>query len=501
MNYTEIMNLRREGNVLMAYANAQELLEKFPDDVWAKRAMVWCVYDLVKENASFENREVFMEKMQELYDLTVGTDESMVVNNTSWFILKHVKDCKSHNFLQAEYFDTLFGIFRELPWGRGTKEYSILMKSFLEIRNEWAGFAEFCEWWGLDNFIPEDYNKEEFNGRSTMALVERVYVAYSKALLVQSEQGINNRESMVVMVDRLSNAIVTHPEYQYPLFYKAKLLMAMGRNEEAVESLRPFVMRKQRDFWVWQLLGEASSDENTRFSCYCKAMLCNAPEDMIVALRFAIANEMEHRGLYDLAKAEVIHVMNTYREKGWRSKAEIDGKSQESWWSTTNPATDNDLRAFYNENKEDAEQFLFEGMPEVIIMVTYVNEERGIANAITADKKGCFFKYSKLRMFKRNAPQKYSVFVLKVEKMEEGRLLNILTIKNDDGTYKERFVRSYEGSLEKREGQNFGFVNHEIYIPGNMIGTKSNGDQVRGEAVEVLNRRRNTWGWQAISIQ
>lgn len=501
MNYSEIMSLRKEGNILMAYENAQELLAKFPDDMWAKRAMVWCVYDLVKENASFENREAFMEKMQEMYDLTVGTDESMVVNNTAWCILRLLKDCKRHDFVQAEYFDTLFRSVREMPWGKGTKEYSILMKAFLEIRNEWFGFASFCEWWGLDNFMPEDYEKEVYNGRSTMALAERVYVAYSKSLLAQSEQEINCHESMEVMVDCLSRAIESHPEYQYPLYYKAKLLMALGNNERAVECLKPFVMKKQNDFWVWQLLGEAASEDSTRFSCYCKALLCNAPEEMIVALRFTMAKEMENRGLYNLAKAEVLRVMETYRNNQWRSKAEIDSKSQESWWTTAIPATNRELRDFYNENKEEAEQYLFADMPDVAIMVTYVNEERGIAHAVTADKKDCFFRYSRLRMFRRNAPRKYSVYVLRVEEIEEGRPLNVLAIKNDDGTYKERFVRSFEGSLVRREGQDFGFVNHEIYIPRNLIGTRSNGDHVRGEAIEVLNRRRNTWGWQAISIQ
>ena len=51
--------------------------------------------------------------------------------------------------------------------------------------------------------------------------------------------------------------IKAHPEYTYPTFYLAKMLLKCGRNEEAIMELKPFVRQKSGDFWVWELLGDA----------------------------------------------------------------------------------------------------------------------------------------------------------------------------------------------------------------------------------------------------
>lgn len=65
-----------------------------------------------------------------------------------------------------------------------------------------------------------------------MSIVEQAYIAYSKKLLDGEIVGPHfndrmiNKDKINEFIPKLDVIINDHPEYDYPAFYKAKLLLA-----------------------------------------------------------------------------------------------------------------------------------------------------------------------------------------------------------------------------------------------------------------------------------
>ena len=48
----------------------------------------------------------------------------------------------------------------------------------------------------------------------------------------------------------LSEVVDNYPDFQYPAYFHAKLLLALGDKNNILESLLPFAKKKRNDFWV-----------------------------------------------------------------------------------------------------------------------------------------------------------------------------------------------------------------------------------------------------------
>ena len=121
----------------------------------------------------------------------------------------------------------------------------------------------------------------------------QAYVAYVKHLLPKQTQFgeiIFNKEKAMAFMPILSDIVGNHPQFQYPAYFNAKLLLAFGDKDNMLVSLLPFAKKKRNDFWVWEILAEAfSNDPDKVFDCYCKALSCQSPEEMLVNLRQKMA--------------------------------------------------------------------------------------------------------------------------------------------------------------------------------------------------------------------
>jgi len=94
------------------------------------------------------------------------------------------------------------------------------------------------------------------NGKEVMAIAEQAYIAYAKHLLPkQTQHGeiIFNKDKAEAFLPVLSQIVEDYPQFQYPAYFNAKLLLALGDKDNMLESLLPFAKKKRNDFWVWEL--------------------------------------------------------------------------------------------------------------------------------------------------------------------------------------------------------------------------------------------------------
>ena len=175
MAFKQVMEMRKIGNQTEAYEMALNDYQQTPEDIWAKRAMSWCLFDALKANASCAQKEVFVSKLMEVKELEIPGDETMFWNKVVWPINAFVRDCSGKG--QWDDLTTLFAAIKDFPFVKPCKEYSVLLNAFLTGKEEWDGIVAFCDWWGFDNLGKKTMNARCYRtGRKCLFLWLRVHI-------------------------------------------------------------------------------------------------------------------------------------------------------------------------------------------------------------------------------------------------------------------------------------------------------------------------------------
>jgi hypothetical protein len=498
MSYKEVTQLRKSGEIGKAYEMAKADLEASPEDIWAKRALAWCDYEFLKENANSSKRELFLESLKDIQNMGLPSDEVYIFDSIPWKVLSLLSDCHKKESYSEEYLNSIFETIKQMSFTKPSESYSILFKAFLSMRGIWLGFKTFCEWWGFENFQGQDYNSEKLNnGEKIMSLAERGYIAYSKELLRTSSEGKLETDKILAFIPLIENLSSKHPEYQYPPYFIAKLHLALDDKAGATNALKPFALKKQSEFWVWQLLGEAAEDTEMCFSLYCKAMLLPAKVEMTVKLRETMAFMLQKRGFYNEARCEVDKAISTRKENNWGIDKLLTEMASREWYLKATQASD--IKEFYRRNSVLAESFLFAEIKQTPILITYVNKDKGMASFVDAERKGGWFNYLKTKCFKNAYPKENNIYLIRSNNMSSISITTIIDAEpTKENKYTEPFIRNYSGSVHITANK-FGFAN-DVFIPATLLIGVSDRQEVSGEAVISYDKRQSRWGWKAISI-
>jgi hypothetical protein len=535
MSYREVMNLRKSDELKVAYEMASIDLEKarkkhnfisiddlFNDNeevnldventvdndqnysiLWAKRAMGWVLHDLLKNAALKKDYDEFKEHLISLKDLSLLSSEKMIFDSCAWQIGKFVFALQNAPNIDYQKIDALFEIIKDFHFTKPSKSYSFLYKAFQKNHQNWSNFLAFADWWDFENFENKDYLKEEYNGTNIMSVAERAYIAYSKKLLEGEpvdqfgHQKIVDKDKIQSFLPKLDSIIERYPEYQYPAYFKAKLLLALGDDEQVLSVFLPFAKQKRNDFWVWELMAELyKEDKEKKFACYCKALSLKTPEDFLVKIRQAFTVLLLERKLYDEAKTEIQKVIETRQKQGWSLSEELVKWTKQQWYEAANPNLDN--KAFYLNYTKQAEELLFQGIPEEIIVVEFVNENKSILNFVKDRQKFGFFNYAG----SLTKPKIGDLLKVRFHGGDQDGFFKILTAKKVESSLNSEAIKDFEGTLKLIAPMNFGFV-EDVYIEPRVIidAALKDGQQIKGRALLSFNKRKNEWGWKSFKTE
>lgn len=503
MSFKEIKELRKSGKINEALEMANQALETDPENIWNKRAAAWVYYDLLKQNSSAENFDQFLENLQKLRSLNLPEDEKMVFNNTAYQIGKVIFALDNGEHTDFNKINTIFEEVQHFHFTRPAESYSFLMKAFQKVYKSNTKFLAFADWWGLENLLTEDFLPEEYNGRSLMSLAEKVYDTYAKQLLVTdtieghpARVSEENLEKIRTFLPKLSQLIEDHPEYQYPPFYKAKLLLLLGNEENALSAFIPFAQQKQNDFWVWDLMAGIFPEEDERqFACYCKALSLKTPEDFLVKLRQKFAAILVKKQFYAEAKTEIERLIKTKTEKGWKISPHINQWTESPWYVETTAFKNN--KQLYDHHKGKAEEILFSDIPEEVIAVEFVNRDKKILNFVKDKNKHGYFKYSGLL----KNPQIGNLFRVRFNGEGKNGFYKLHSARPAAENDACSALRSFTGDFKLLTPQNFGFVEDVFMDPGLVKQHNlKNAVKVSGKALLSFNKKKNEWGWKAYQI-
>jgi hypothetical protein len=262
-----------------------------------------------------------------------------------------------------------------------------------------------------------------------------------------------------------------------------------------LESLLPFAKKKRNDFWVWEILAEAfSGDPEKVFACYCKALSCKSPNEMLVSLRQKMARLLISRKLYNDARTEIDLLVNARTEHGFKMPAEVINWKTMDWYRKAVPSKSN--FGFYKAFIPIAEALLFSDVPEESVIVEFINSDKKILNFIATENKFGFFKYDR---FFSDVKVGDTLKVRFQGGSNEGIHFLYTAIKFDDKIFKNQFIKEVSGKVKISHGKSFGFIDDVFIHPSMLIKYNlENEKEFRGWAIKTYDKSKSIWSWKLL---
>lgn len=464
-----------------------------------KRNISWVYYDFLKQNGSQEHFDAFIFWLNEIKNLQLSVEEKMLFEQLCWQIGKMAFSLIKSNPQDHNNGIRLFEAIQSFHFPKPSEGYSFLFKALHKSLKETDYYIQFADWWNFKNFMSNDFQKEKRpNGKEVMAIAEQAYIAYAKHLLpkqTQHSEIIFNKDKAEAFLPVLSQIVEDYPQFQYPAYFNAKLLLALGDKDNMLESLLPFAKKKRNDFWVWEILAEAfSSDPEKVFACYCKALSCKSPDEMLVSLRQKMARLLIARKLYNEARTEIDLLVHARTEHGFKIPAEVTNWQAMDWYKAA-VASKNNFR-FYNNYVPVAEALLFSDVPEELVIVEFINSDKKILNFIATETKFGFFKYD--RFF--SEVKIGDVLKVRFQGGIEGGMHQLYTaVKVNDETFQKQFIKEVSGDIKIPAGKPFGFI-EDVFIHPTLVTTLklSDGMHFNGKAIKSYIQEKKQWIWKLI---
>lgn len=508
----QITELRKQGNLDQAYTLGQQKMQADPNDIWIKRAFCWVCYDFIKIAIEQNDEEAFYAKINEIAELDLDVNqESMLFQSIWWTITKWVNG----NIMPIENKEQrrllvfrLLEEIQQLPKFAPSEAYSAFAKAIHRASKEFLEYVYIMKKVDMSLLSDEDKYPTTYNDRQITPLWEQMLNSYSKCLLnLLQYLTINNMTEELKQtkyeVERhicvLKDSLSRFPNYEYTLYYLAKLMIALGNNSAAINNLMPFVRKRSKDFWVWNTLAEAlrDTDPQTAMSCCCRGLLCNAQEDKKVSLHESAAIVFASCGYYSAAKKEVL-TANQIRMKYWGkpiTKQTVLNLNNNPEYAKAQANENN--HSFYEEHLALAEQLVYADMTKPIL-ITYVNQEKHIANFIGSDQSYGFFRYKGIL---KNHPQTNEVYEAAMELIDEEKF-NLCWCKKFSGQNCDTpFFKRIQGFVKRIREQGFAFVENTFISP-ELVKTHNlqDGDAIEAVAILSRDRKKNKFSWAIHTI-
>lgn len=501
--FSEISNLRKAGKLQEALEAAQNWLAVDTDNFWAKRALSWVYYGFLKQYVEADNFGEVCTQVDAIIELDLPKGEDMLFESLAYSLGKFFFQVSRNGSPDGAEIYALFGKIKSLPFPKPSKSYSFLLKSLHKGLKDSLHYKELIEWWGLRNFLAEDFDKAEVNGRKIMCLAEQVLIRYSKQLL-PSKADIHFGQEVNVEAIRdfipFLNAIVSkYPSLTFLPYFEAKLMIAAGDGEDALKAILPFARQKQNEYWVWQVLAESyPGNPEYQIACYARALTCNAKEEFLVNIRMELAELLIREEMCAEAKSEVEKSCEIRTLNGWKIPSKMSVWQKADWYQQTESGTDNS--DFYSKYLSLADEILYQDMPFQTGVINFVNPAKRIAGFVVSKSVSGAFQWDllgekpeigqsiELRLLERNG--------------ESGKWFKVLSVKNSNRTPEGGLIKEFSGKFYKRANWVFGLVD-EVFIPPSVV--EENGlnsdDLVCGKAILSFDRKKGQWGFSAFEVK
>ncbi len=491
-NIRDITGMCKAGQVQEAYRLAKEGYASDASSPWAQRALGWALYYTIKNEAEHNDYAKMIEHLDELksLDQLTSTNDSLIFDNVQFQVAMFVKE--HIPAAAADASSKLSALFHRLNDYQlnASRGHSFLLQSFIKFEG-WEEMADFIDWWDLNKLLPDDYKPFEVqSGQKLMTLAERAFIAYSKALIKQTDT-----ERVKEFLPKLNDLMTGYPQMLYPGYFYGKLLLKLGSDEdEALKVIIPFARKKAADFWVWQLLSDVfTHDPEKQLACLLRAVHCRTQESFLGKVRVKLATLYIQANQFDRAKFHIDAITRCYVSQGWRLPYEVSRWIHQPWINTVAPNGSDPV-----DYKQITDQILCDGAEEAVAVVTYLDPKSHRATVVYGYEKREFCKL----------PVKATVgSVLRINYIKDAagqfKVLHAIKIALPDGL---TYIKEAEGTVNKKEDSAYAFLKSSgvfCFISPDIVRKYSLSDKEHVKALVVYdyNKKKESWSWSCTTIK
>jgi tetratricopeptide (TPR) repeat protein len=423
--------------------------------------------------------------------------------NAGWLIFAFLKHLAGDEQLKKQ-FASAIPEFLDAYSRLGLETPSQLHSAIVFIANKLAGehtdwFFPFFRKYGFTSLQAADFQEHQKDGRKYQPLAEQLFIKTARTVEKTKNEECARwlLENIVIFHDRAPGETWLH-------FHEGLLLMQLGRYNEARIRLRETLMKQKNQFWVWAGYGATFKTENPdiHLACLCKALSFPVEEHLLYPIREEIALVFAARGMFPEAKTEIEFILRARSEHGYQPAAEFLSLLEKEWYPSAAVKTSN--ISFYLAHLAEADSLFHDGGRSV----------PGVVTAMYDDDKGVFiqFEVEKATLYKlprgaaaADLPKIGDIVAVFVEELMVNGKHRYSAIKWEPGTQtpSEKFFKYFHGDLKlpaKSDGAAFGFVG-DVFVSADLTRKIGKPLKVKGEAVYEFNKKRNQFGWKALTIE
>jgi tetratricopeptide (TPR) repeat protein len=406
----DVFAKRKEGQLDEAYQMAVQRMGAPDKDEWDDKAFGWCLIDLIKRDVKAGMHDNLGHYRQQLEAIEVSASDDVLTKQRQFAIslcnpngqlvneARQLSKSGRHEEAADIYRKLLanppsdIDICTSLGWElyriskalldrepvnilafkKNLNEYlklnvekpSLLHTCILQVASKFAGaerfsMVAFSRLWGLEYLRPEDWERFVTDDRKELpSLAEKVIQQASKEVSKGNDQGL-----LSYILQYLDKAIAEYPDNIWLSLNKAKVLLGLGRNDDALKFAIEVTRAKPNDYWTWELLGDitTTSGSDLSLSCYCKALLYSSDDRFSGKVRLKLATLLVERGQLPEAKYEINRVLVAKEKEGNKIPDQVEGFVSQAWYAKASLSQSNE--DFYRSHKAAAEDLLFRQLP------------------------------------------------------------------------------------------------------------------------------------------
>ncbi|MBR1881494.1 MAG: hypothetical protein IJ808_00515 [Muribaculaceae bacterium] len=377
MSFKQVNELRNNGQLQEALDVARRDYEENPADVWNTRSLFWALNDWAwqcAEQALTQQALDAVSQMEQLLPLMEETDEDAAISHDALHALqtglvpladeieqayRQVKE--GHTYYAYQYITQLIAEDKVPPakhetaawilWSRLWKRRRQLshldlqrgFACYMKLDNVkrpselhsrmltlavWAlkafpdfAFDDFLTFWGMNNFLPEDWQRKQVKEPNLMqfpSLVEQAVTGY-----VAAKKRYHSFDYDDNFMALLQQVIAAFPDDENLIRYRSLALRERGDKETALEMHRKLAMNTKK-YCIWHELAKMlTHDWDLKKSALCQTLLVGSKQDSYMSevhreLGWELAREGHmSEALYELEAYRAIRECNG-RPLTWR---------------------------------------------------------------------------------------------------------------------------------------------------------------------------------------
>lgn len=226
-----------------------------------------------------------------------------------------------------------------------------LAQRFMSEENLWR-FPQFLQNWNINNFQNSDWKGEIYKDKPTRPLVAKVLSHISEYSKVAK-----NPKDLEWILPFYREATKRLDEDIWLLRDYSKLLVLMGREDEAISAYHEVLLNLNNESYAWRDMSTLikNKDIDLAQSMLCMVISKQPQEEFLGDVRLDLAEILISKNKFAEAKRELI----TYKNFKESKNSTIKDRFNDLYKKVENLETLDYDKNFYKENSKSAEQYLY----------------------------------------------------------------------------------------------------------------------------------------------